>query len=139
MISFKYIASRLPPAYAKIFFVSTWASFAYALYLLNRAKDRPIKIKVPDCPNVRAVLFFTGIIGGIFTGIAGSGLDICSFCVLIKSYKNSTIFYVSPLKTRLIGEFPYNSISLTLSSLRENCNSNICCFDGPNVSIWILV
>ena len=87
MISFKYIANRLPPAYAKIFFVSTWASFAYALYLLNRAKDRPIKMKVPDCPNVRALLFFTGIIGGIFTGIAGSGLDICSFCVLIMSYK----------------------------------------------------
>ena len=103
MISFKYIASRLPPAYAKIFFVSTWASFAYALYLLNRAKDRPIKIKVPDCPNVRAVLFFTGIIGGIFTGIAGSGLDICSFCVLTLLYRVSEKI-ATPTSVVLMGQ-----------------------------------
>lgn len=39
------VAPYLPPAYAKMLFVSVWASFAVALYRLNKTKDR----KVFDC------------------------------------------------------------------------------------------
>lgn len=39
------VAPHLPPAYAKMLFVSVWASFAVALFRLNQIKDR----KVFDC------------------------------------------------------------------------------------------
>ena len=90
MISFNFIAPLLPPPVAKIFFVSTWASFAYALYLLNRTPNRRVTQAIIDRSSAtRAILFITGIVGGIFTGIAGSGIDICSFCVLTLLFRVS--------------------------------------------------
>ena len=88
--SFKLIAPILSPPLAKIVFVSTWASFAYALYLLNKRKNRMVNLVIYN-PTIKkkCILFISGIVGGIFTGIAGSGLDICSFCVLTLLYRVS--------------------------------------------------
>ena len=90
IVSFEFVAPLLPPPVAKIFFVSTWASFAYALYLLNQTSDRQVSsFIIARTTKTRVILFATGVVGGVFTGIAGSGIDICSFCVLTLLFRVS--------------------------------------------------
>lgn len=73
----------LAPAEKKLIFVSVWFSFSFALFLLNRQHKRKTFDEIPDFGLWQAVvLLATGFIGGIFTGFAGSGVDICSTSVL---------------------------------------------------------
>eukprot|EP00593_Proboscia_inermis_P010989 CAMPEP_0171323538 /NCGR_PEP_ID=MMETSP0816-20121228/115639_1 /TAXON_ID=420281 /ORGANISM="Proboscia inermis, Strain CCAP1064/1" /LENGTH=375 /DNA_ID=CAMNT_0011822273 /DNA_START=161 /DNA_END=1288 /DNA_ORIENTATION=- len=41
-VGLEFVAPRLPPAYAKMLFVSLWAAFAVALYRLNQTKERKV-------------------------------------------------------------------------------------------------
>jgi len=67
----------------KMLFVSIWSSFAIALWILNRERKRKTVPVIQEfCRWKGVVLFVTGIIGGIFTSFAGSGLDICIFAVI---------------------------------------------------------
>ena len=64
-------------------FVCIWFTFAFALFLLNRYRNRTTYKIIPDFKLWKGiVLILAGIVGGIFTSFAGSGLDICSFSVL---------------------------------------------------------
>ena len=99
------VAPRLTPPYAKMYFVVIWGSFAGSLYYLNRLQGRKVYLVV-DPPHLPAiwknadlvpaeypllalvlnwkalVLLAAGFLGGIFTAMSGSGIDICSFAVL---------------------------------------------------------
>ncbi|ETN80678.1 hypothetical protein NECAME_09038 [Necator americanus] len=67
----------------KMLFVSIWASFAVALFILNSQKKRKTYTKIPDFKPWKAVvLTATGFVGGIFTAFAGSGVDICIFSII---------------------------------------------------------
>ncbi len=93
-----------------------WGSFAASLYWLNRIHGRKVYLvldppHIPEiwtsatiwqldptpgtlgsyvCLNWKAiVLLATGFIGGIFSSIAGSGIDICSFAVLTLLFRVS--------------------------------------------------
>ncbi|CAI5445423.1 unnamed protein product [Caenorhabditis angaria] len=67
----------------KMLFVSIWTAFAFALGILNAQKKRSTFREIPEfCAWKGWVLFFTGIIGGIFDAFAGSGIDICIFSVI---------------------------------------------------------
>ena len=99
-ICLSYISHHLPPAFSKMYFVSIWFSFAFSLFWLNRNHDRKVYDIIPKWSdgvlftvynnpilpisiNWKAlVLLLTGFLGGIFSGIAGSGIDICSFATL---------------------------------------------------------
>jgi uncharacterized membrane protein YfcA len=80
----EFIAGRLPPAFAKMLFTSTWLAFAFALYMINRYHDREVHLSIR---NFRArtglVLFGTGVVGGVISSITGSGLDITTFALLV--------------------------------------------------------
>lgn len=93
-----------------MYFVTIWASFAASLFYLNRLAGRkvyltlnpehlpevwnsanlfPEKTREPGMlwlkhvANWKAmVLICAGFLGGIFTAMSGSGIDICSFAVL---------------------------------------------------------
>ncbi|MEM9292679.1 MAG: sulfite exporter TauE/SafE family protein [Acidobacteriota bacterium] len=81
---------RLPPAFAKIFFVSTWLAFAFALFWLNRVKDREVSSGILEFgPRQRALLLLTGAVGGMITAITGSGLDIATFALLTLRFRVS--------------------------------------------------
>ena len=83
LFSLNFVSPYLSPPHAKISFVSIWFAFAFALWLLNRKSDREVFQQIPSGEKkVYYYLVLNGFIGGIFTGIAGSGLDICSFCLL---------------------------------------------------------
>lgn len=80
----------LTPPYKKMGFVCIWFTFAFALFLLNRYHKRRTYKIIPDFKLWKGiVLFLTGIVGGIFSSFAGSGLDICSFSVLTLLFRVS--------------------------------------------------
>ncbi|RME01253.1 MAG: sulfite exporter TauE/SafE family protein, partial [Calditrichaeota bacterium] len=75
-IGIDVISPMMAPAYAKIFFTSTWLSFAVALYWINRYHDREVHTEIANFRFKHAlILIVTGIIGGTVSGITGSGLD----------------------------------------------------------------
>jgi uncharacterized membrane protein YfcA len=81
------------PAFTKMFFASTWLSFAVALYLINRDRDRVIYYQIVDFKPLRAgsVLVVAGLLGGMVTSLTGSGLDILTFSLLTLRYRISEI------------------------------------------------
>jgi len=83
VIGLEFIDPYLTPPQKKIGFVCVWFSFAFALFLLNRYHKRKTYQTIPDFKVWKLiVLMMTGFIGGIFSAIAGSGVDICSFSIL---------------------------------------------------------
>jgi len=77
------VDQMLSPPQKKLGFVCIWFSFAFALFLLNREHKRKTFDSIVNFGWWQAVvLLFVGFLGGIFSAIAGSGVDICSFSVL---------------------------------------------------------
>lgn len=79
------------PAFTKMFFTSLWLSFAGALYLINRDRDREIFYSIIDFKPLRAglVLAVVGVLGGVVSSLTGSGLDILTFSLLTLRYRVS--------------------------------------------------
>jgi len=77
------VLDSLPKEAKKLGFVSIWFSFCAALFLLNREKKRKTYDSIQNFGTWQAVsLVLTGFLGGIFSGVTGSGVDICSFSIL---------------------------------------------------------
>ena len=73
----------LTAATKKLGFVSIWFAFALVLLLLNRIQKRQTFSKIPSCNWWKTgVLVLFGILGGLFTSLVGTGMDICGFMVL---------------------------------------------------------
>ncbi|CAM9693603.1 unnamed protein product, partial [Laminaria digitata] len=101
------IAPRLEPSFSKMIFVCTWAAFALSLFWLNRMYGRRVFVSIPSWEdgvvwekplpfggkvtvNWKAcVLLMCGFVGGIFSSISGSGIDICTFSVLTLLFRVS--------------------------------------------------
>lgn len=89
-IGLEFIDPNLTPPQKKIGFVCVWFSFAFALFLLNLYHKRKTFKVIPDFKLWKMiVLLLTGFIGGIFSAIAGSGVDICSFSILTLLFRVS--------------------------------------------------
>jgi len=107
IVGLEEVAPKLPPAYSKMYFVVIWSSFAVGLFMLNRNHDRVVYSAIPKfdegiiwkAPGFlgryiyinwkREALFAFGILGGVFSAIAGSGIDICSFSALTLLFRVS--------------------------------------------------
>jgi uncharacterized membrane protein YfcA len=114
----EYIAPLLLPAYTKMYFVCIWFSFAVSLFWLNYFHSSEVfnsiphwdkgilykkqltneiiineNMKIPKIEfifNINAIILLCfGMLGGIFSALSGSGLDICSFAVLTLLYRVS--------------------------------------------------
>lgn len=97
------VAPRLSPSYSKMYFVVIWSSFAIGLFLLNRHHDRKVYDSIQGWQQAvvckynnwdvinwkRECLFAFGVLGGIFSSMAGSGIDICSFACLTLLFRVS--------------------------------------------------
>ena len=100
-IGMVYVAPLLTPPYIKMWFAVIWASFAMALYSLNKNESRTVYDKIPAWSDSKwieikvwnaektlvinwktLVIIAAGLVGGIFTALAGNGMDICCFSVL---------------------------------------------------------
>lgn len=108
ILGLEEVAPKLTPPYSKMYFVSIWFAFAVSLYWVNHFYGGLVfdgiphwekgvlwnKVLVedtgyPQLPKVEMTLNWkacaligAGFLGGIFTSMSGSGLDICSFAVL---------------------------------------------------------
>jgi len=102
MFGLDQVAPLLLPAYSKMYFVTIWFSFAFSLFWLNRFHGRKVYSTVPYWKhgdlfrykfisfNWKAFALFTfGFFGGIFSSVAGSGIDICAFACLTLLFRVS--------------------------------------------------
>lgn len=88
IFSLSMVAPHLPPMTTKMFFVSLWLSFGVALIWLNRDRQRRIWQRIHNFKTSDAlILMAIGILGGIVSGIAGSGLDIITFSLLVLVFR----------------------------------------------------
>jgi len=84
------VDSALTPPQKKLGFVCIWFSFAFSLFLLNRQHKRKTYDNIQNMNGWKVlVLLITGFLGGIFSSIAGSGVDICSFSILCLLFRVS--------------------------------------------------
>ncbi|KAL6726086.1 hypothetical protein Aduo_008093 [Ancylostoma duodenale] len=80
----------LSAAQKKMLFVSIWSSFAIALFILNSQHNRRTYDVIPQFNFWKAaVLVLTGLVGGVFTAFAGSGVDICTFSIITLLFRVS--------------------------------------------------
>jgi len=90
ILGLEVIDELLTPVQKKLGFVTIWFSFAFALFLLNREHKRKTFDEIQSFGLWQAAtLTIAGFFGGIFTGIAGSGVDICSFSILTLLFRVS--------------------------------------------------
>jgi len=84
------LEGALSPPQKKLGFVCIWFTFAFSLFLLNREFKRQTFDSIQNCNGKKkAVLVLTGFIGGIFSSVAGNGVDICCFSVLCLLFRVS--------------------------------------------------
>lgn len=85
-----FVAPLISGPMTKLFFVSLWLSFAFALYLANRRTGRAVTTGLPPLSpaDLGRVLAF-GFIGGIITSIFGDGINIFTFCLFTLYYSTS--------------------------------------------------
>ncbi|GJM21781.1 MAG: hypothetical protein DHS20C15_16960 [Planctomycetota bacterium] len=84
ILGLEFIAPLLPPDHAKMLFTSTWLAFAFALYWINRYREREVHLGITHfLPRHALLLLGTGVVGGVISSITGSGLDIATFSLLV--------------------------------------------------------
>jgi len=83
IVGLQFVDDVLTGQQKKMLFVSIWFSFAVALFLLNRQGKRKTYLEIQNFNCKRAlILFVTGLVGGLCSAFAGSGVDICTFSIL---------------------------------------------------------
>lgn len=76
------------PNPTKVFFVSLWLAFGFALWRINHLKRPVRKMKISSSGVYPAVvLVFTGFLGGVISGLLGSGLDMVAFAILVLGFR----------------------------------------------------
>lgn len=79
-----YLGGTLSPGTVRILFTVVQSSFALALWWHNRDPNRERNPALPRCGWLeRATLLVFGMLGGLISGLLGSGLEIIVFSVLV--------------------------------------------------------
>uniref|UniRef100_A0A7E4VNC9 Membrane transporter protein n=1 Tax=Panagrellus redivivus TaxID=6233 RepID=A0A7E4VNC9_PANRE len=90
VIGLQFVDDLFDAHVKKMMFVSIWFSFAISLLILNLQKKRKTFDKIQNFNWQRAlILFVTGIVGGLCSAFAGSGVDICAFSMLTLFFRVS--------------------------------------------------
>lgn len=109
ILGLEQIVWRLTATYNKMYFVSLWITFAFSLMWINKLRKRVNFDNIPNFWGTRAntraelplytrlfhtywravVLVASGFLGGIFTAMCGSGIDIAVFAVLVLVFRVS--------------------------------------------------
>ena len=82
-----WIAPNIPPVYAKIFFVSLWLAFGLIIVLTMRRSGEAHFERCQTQRPFSSKLILAGFLGGVTTGITGSGLDIATFSVAVLAFR----------------------------------------------------
>jgi uncharacterized membrane protein YfcA len=80
ILSLKYLSGVFHPAFTKMFFTSFWLSFGAALLVINKRRDQQVFEEIKAFSKIQ---FFTiGLLGGVISGLVGTGIDILTFSYL---------------------------------------------------------
>lgn len=78
------LADQLPTSAVRILFTVIQCSFALALWWHNRDKNRDRHTRLTCFGSLEKICLFTlGMLGGLISGLLGSGLEIIVFSVLV--------------------------------------------------------
>jgi len=88
IVSLEFVQQWFAPNPTKVFFVSLWLAFGFALWRINRVTGSIRRRELSD-RTPRAILFLavSGFLGGIISGLLGSGLDILVFAMLVLGFR----------------------------------------------------
>ncbi|MEM1441281.1 MAG: sulfite exporter TauE/SafE family protein, partial [Verrucomicrobiota bacterium] len=88
IIGLEFVQKWFAPNPTKVFFVSLWLAFGFALWRINRVTTLIKKRQLSDT-SPRAMVFLTisGLFGGVISGLLGSGLDILVFALLVLGFR----------------------------------------------------
>ena len=148
IIGLDYIAPLLPGPVAKTLFTAVWLSFGVALFLINRDKKRrvfgaDVELRLADYV---ALAVFGGI-GGVITGIVGSGIDIVVFSFLVLALRVServaTPTSVVLMATNSLTAFAWKGLGFGAQPLApEAWNLWLCCVPivviGAPLGAWFI-
>jgi uncharacterized membrane protein YfcA len=85
-----WLAPLLPPPVLKMSFTAMITSFAITLWVLNRRQERLCYHNLPVVgPREQTILVAAGFVGGIMSGLVGSGIDIITFSVIVLLFRLS--------------------------------------------------
>ncbi|MEA3478314.1 MAG: sulfite exporter TauE/SafE family protein, partial [Bacteroidota bacterium] len=84
ILGIDFLSPALSPTMTKLFFVSAWLGFGIALIWVNRDRERHTHSQIDTLLKRDSVLILlVGFIGGLVSGVTGSGLDIVTFSLLV--------------------------------------------------------
>jgi len=90
IIGLEFLDQRFTPVQKKMGFVSIWFSFASVLLFLVIFRKGKVHNRIQRFHCIKAtIVLIVGFIGGIFTALVGSGLDICMFSILTLLFRVS--------------------------------------------------
>jgi len=84
------LAPLVPPAYAKMMFVSFWLSYGLALFVINHVREQDAVTALPALTSAQQLeMVGVGVVGGVLSALFGNGIDICSFAFVTLKYRLS--------------------------------------------------
>lgn len=89
LVGISLVSPLLPAAPTKLAFVALWASFGVALgWSLHSRPDRPERatIALSWSRGGQVVLVLCGFLGGLVSGVCGSGIDVVTFSALTLAF-----------------------------------------------------
>jgi len=88
VVGIELLSPRLPPTHTKVFFTSLWMSFGGVLFWINRNRNRFVLDRITGNLGASYALIATfGFLGGVISGILGSGIDILTFSLLVMVFR----------------------------------------------------
>ncbi|GAA4410477.1 hypothetical protein GCM10023187_35120 [Nibrella viscosa] len=84
MVSDQWLVAIIPAKITKLFFVSLWLSFGFALWTINRKAGTIKNVDLPAQLGWKHILLLMvfGLFGGAISAIFGNGIDIITFTLL---------------------------------------------------------
>jgi len=88
IIGLEFVQQWFAPDPTKVFFVSLWLAFGFALWRINQVTRKIRRRSLANrSPLTLGFLALSGLLGGIISGLLGSGLDILVFALLVLGFR----------------------------------------------------
>ncbi|MEN8216333.1 MAG: sulfite exporter TauE/SafE family protein [Pseudomonadota bacterium] len=88
-LGLNFLAPLLPPDVIKMSFTVMLASFAITLFALNRGVNKRHSSLFVWTFHEKSILFMAGLAGGLMSALAGTGIDIVVFSVMVLLFRIS--------------------------------------------------
>jgi len=81
------LSPLFPPELIRLLFTAMVSSFAFTLFILNRNRRIKYKTLLLYGNRERMLLMVAGFLGGVLSGLVGSGIDIVTFSLIVLLFR----------------------------------------------------